>query len=465
VSGVFTTDEPVLSFLSVGALGAGFFEASLLHGLDQRIDFIGADAGSTDGGPKALSGGNANFSRSACKRDLQLLLLAARSVDVPFIVGSSGTSGCDEKVDDFADIVREIAAEQGLSFTLARIYTEIDREVVLEAFESGRIEPLSPAPHYDAEVIMRSRRITGVLGAEPIQAALEAGADVVLCGRATDTAVFAAVPLLRGVAPALAWHAGKIAECGSSSAEPRTRLDVVRIDMFDDSFIVQPLRDAVRCTPFSVSALQLHEVHDPFTMVEPGVRCDLSDVHYDAVNERAVRVSGATAVAIPYTVKLEGVESAGFQRMILFSVRDPTILEDLDTWTAFIEEDIAGRVGEILDPDAYASATVTARIYGRDGTMGAREPIKRFEGHEAAIAVDVLAPTQELCEVVMDVVAYAYMHAKSPGWRGGTSMAYPFPQHMFDLGEVFRFNVHHVIRTDDPLELFRLEHEQIGTPS
>jgi len=44
-------------YLSIGALGTGFLEASLRRGLEGQVDFIGADAGSTDGGPNALAGG------------------------------------------------------------------------------------------------------------------------------------------------------------------------------------------------------------------------------------------------------------------------------------------------------------------------------------------------------------------------------------------------------------------------
>ena len=56
-------------------------------------------------------------------------------------------------------------------------------------------------------------------------AALAAGADIVLGGRTTDTAVLAAVPLMRGADVAAAWHAAKIAECGGlctrQSDQPR----------------------------------------------------------------------------------------------------------------------------------------------------------------------------------------------------------------------------------------------------
>ena len=308
----------------------------------------------------------------------------------------------------------------------------------------------------------RSVRIVSVMGAEPFQAALDQGADVVLAGRATDTAIFSAIPLQRGFDPGLVWHAGKIAECGTGSAEPRRRLDVLHIELGEDSFVVKPLADDLRCTPFSVAAHQLHEVADPFTLVEPGWIIDMSGARYEAASDRAVRVSGSVATPSPYTVKLEGVESAGFQRAFVFSVRDPTILADLDQWMGGIQADIRSRCAELLGEDALGRCQTNIRVYGRDGTMGPREPVKRFEGHEAVLIVDVVAPNEDICATATGVIWYAFMHAKSPGWRGGTTVAWPFARPIFDMNEVFRFNVHHAMEVDDPLETFRIELEDVG---
>ena len=49
-------DSNELSFLCIGSLGTGFLESSLERGLAKGPDFIGADAGSVDGGPNALAG-------------------------------------------------------------------------------------------------------------------------------------------------------------------------------------------------------------------------------------------------------------------------------------------------------------------------------------------------------------------------------------------------------------------------
>jgi hypothetical protein len=451
-----------VSFLCIGSVGTGFLEESLDRGLALRPDFIGADAGSVDGGPSALAGVAAGWPEHVYQRDLGLLMRGAKRNGIPLLVGSCATSGRDWGVDNFSDMARRVAKESGETFTIARIYAEVSPDLVIERMRAGRVHAIEPAPHYDEDAVRRSLRIVSVMGAEPFQAALDRGADVVLAGRATDTAIFAAIPLARGFDPGLVWHAGKIAECGTASAEPRRRLDVLHIEMGRDSFVVQPLADDIRCTPFSVAAHQLHEVADPFILVEPGWITDMSNVRYEAVSDRAVRVSGATATAAPYTVKLEGVESLGWQKMFMFGVRDPTILADLDRWMAGVDRDIATRCEELLGPGVLEQCEVHVRVYGRDGIMGPREPIKRFEGHEAFMVCDVTAPTADICAAATSVIYYAYFHAKSPGWRGGTTVAHPLAKSTFDVGEAFRFNVHHAMEVDDPLETFRIELEEVG---
>ncbi len=59
-----------------------------------------------------------------------------------------------------------------------------------------RIAPLEPAGELDASTVLRCERIVGLMGHEPIADAIERGADVILTGRATDTALIAALPLL-----------------------------------------------------------------------------------------------------------------------------------------------------------------------------------------------------------------------------------------------------------------------------
>src|SRR6266702_8245953 len=82
-----------------GALGAGFRLQSLERGVALKPHVIACDAGSTDSGPAYLGGGEPKLSREAVTRDLRHLLKARDALDVPLIVGSCDTSGCDGGAD------------------------------------------------------------------------------------------------------------------------------------------------------------------------------------------------------------------------------------------------------------------------------------------------------------------------------------------------------------------------------
>ena len=135
--------------------------------------------------------------------------------NIPIIVGSAGTAGGDVHVDGVLAIVREIVAEHKLKLRTAVIYAEQDKTYLKNLLKHHRIVPLDPALPISDNVIDRSRRIVGMMGVEPLQQAIEGGADSVLAGRCSDSALFAAIPVMRGFPPGLAWHAGKVSECGT----------------------------------------------------------------------------------------------------------------------------------------------------------------------------------------------------------------------------------------------------------
>ena len=79
---------------------------------------------------------------------------------------------------------------------------------------------LGPEETLTDELIDRCGPICAQMGAEPIIRALDEGAEVILAGRACDDAIFAAMPMLKGMDAGLAFHMGKILECAGISAVP-----------------------------------------------------------------------------------------------------------------------------------------------------------------------------------------------------------------------------------------------------
>jgi len=427
-----------------GNLGAGFNERSLAAATERGVDFIGVDAGSTDGGPHYLGTGDWIWARDAYLRDLRLALAAVHDAGVPLIVGSCGGGGNDSCVDDFAALVEEIVQDAGWSLRLATIHCEPSRAYLAERYEAGAIRPLDAPPAIDRATFEAPGHIVAMAGAEPIQAALEGGADVVLVGRCADAAIYAALPLLRGFDPALVWNAAKLMECGAAPAENRRGQDCLLCTMDEDGFVLEPLDPTMQCTPRSVVAHTMYETANPFRLVMPSGVMDSHDAVYDALDDRSVRVSGGRFdPAEVYTVKLEGSAPVGHQSSFWGSVRDPAILADLDTWINGMRERVVERLGDVYD----AEYELTLRAYGADGTVGVTpKPVP----HEAIVVCDVVADDAEVASGMARAAYHVVLHWPAKAWSGAsiTGIAHPYSAPVVDRGPVHRFTLNHVLELE-----------------
>src|SRR5256886_16227739 len=83
-------------------------------GVARGPDAIVADSGSCDIGPQPLGADEPGSPEDWQRHDLELMLLAARRLGVPMIVGSASDSGTDRGVNQYAEIVRELARRHRL---------------------------------------------------------------------------------------------------------------------------------------------------------------------------------------------------------------------------------------------------------------------------------------------------------------------------------------------------------------
>lgn len=448
-------------YCPTGAFGLGYADSSLERAITMDPDIIASDGGSTDSGPFYLGAGQPKMSRQALDRDLRRLLKARDQLGVPLVIGSCGTSGIDSMVDMMADLTREIAASEGLELKLGLIYGEQAPESVGDWFDQGRLRPLPGAPKLDRDTIIDCRHIVAMMGAEPIQHALFQGADVVLAGRATDTALFAAKPLAAGLPPGLVWHCAKTIECGAiCSTKPVG--DGVVADIDHTGFEVEPLAMDAACTPLTIASHTLYENADPILIHEPSGTLDTGTANYSAVNDRRTRVEGSKFEHKPYTVKLEGAAFAGYQTIAIGGVRDPLILQQLPSWQAGMMAFFERRVTELTGLVLGREVQIEIAFYGRDAVMGATET-KPIPGHEVGMLFTVTAPTQELANTICRMVTHMASHWSIPEWDGFISgIAFPFSPPEIDRGAVYRFRLNHVVTDVEPLELFRFEFQELG---
>lgn len=443
-----------------GLLGYGFPEASLKAGIARMPHMIGVDGGSTDPGPFYLGSGKTVNSRRAMKRDLALMLHAALDAKIPLVIGSCGGAGSDPHLDTVAEIVREIAHEDALHFRLALIRAEQSKESVKQRLAKEKIKTLRVGPPpLDEQTIDRASHITAMMGPEPFIRALDDGAQVVLAGRSSDPASWAACAIRAGLPPAPSWYGGKFLECGATAAVPKGH-DCLLTWVGEDHVIVEPTNPIRRCTPVSVANHSLHENSSPNIFVEPGGILDATDCRFEAVSDRAVKITGMKWKQTPYTVKLEGAEFVGYRAITICGTRDPLLIARLDSFLADVREGVQFKASSMqIEPEQY---TLLLRVYGHDGVMGPREPVHRVEGHEVGILAEVVAQTQEIASAVLALARVTLLHTDFTGrlCREG-NMAFPFSPADIVTEPCYRFSIFHVVEPKDPYEMFPIAYETV----
>ncbi|MGW4527125.1 acyclic terpene utilization AtuA family protein [Amycolatopsis sp. NPDC004378] len=446
--------EKVRILAPSGMLGAGWDHATVERGIALGADVISIDGGSTDSGPYYLGAATPKTTAKAVARDLRSLLTAAAGAGIPVVVGSCGTSGTDAGVDWVAGIAAEVMAEEGLHLRVARIYSEQDAAGLKEELGAGRVHPLPPLGELDAETLESCTHIVGAMGHEPIAEALRAGAQVVLAGRATDTAVAAAYPLMMGLPAGPTWHAAKIIECGGQCTDnPRAGGVLATIDA--GGFTIEPLDPMAACTPILVAAHMLYETANPFEMREPDGTLDVREARYTAVDDRIVRVEGSRFhVADQYTIKLEGARITGYETMSFSAIRDPLVLADIDEWAALMRVLITRRVGQTLGlaDDEYA---FDLRLYGHNAVLGELEP-ETGPPREVGVMLLVNAPDQATATAVAKVANPLMLHLPTPSMDYLPSFAFASSPAEVERGAAYEFVLNHVADCA-PLDLFRIE--------
>ena len=444
-----------------GILGYGFPMDSFERGMKKSPDLIAVDAGSTDPGPYYLGKGVSFTDRSAVKRDLEVLLTAGLKHRVPVIVGTAGGAGARPHILWCRTIIEELAMENNLSFRLDLIYADVEKSKVLSALKNGKVKALKFAPELTDKVIRESVNIVAQMGMEPIMEALrqrvkdnsEVTPAVILCGRAYDPAVFAALPVIRGFDPGLALHMGKILECAAIAAEPGSGADCVVGTLYENSFILESLNPARRFTVKSTAAHTLYEKSDPYFLHGPGGRLNLTRCHFNQVSPGEVEVRGSRwEPSEPYYVKLEAVRSAGFRTICIAGIRDPVMIQNIETIIQELKSIIQDRmrIQEI-------ESRLFFHLYGINGVMGAREPAQFIPPHEVGLLIEAIGSTQAEADTLCSLTRSTLLHY---GYAGRIStagnLAFPFSPSDVKTGEVFEFSIYHLMEIDNQ-DMFKIE--------
>ncbi len=229
-----------------------------------------------------------------------------------------------------AEAARALIAEQGLDLKVAIVEGDDLLQRREEFAAAGITEMFSGEAFPKLESIAS---INAYLGAFPIAAALERGADIVITGRCVDSAV-----TLGACIHAFGWPrddydrlaqaslAGHLLECGTQATGgnytdwetvvdtlPEAGYPIAEVSDNGDIVITKPAGTGGTVTVGTVAEQMLYEIGDPQAYLLPDVACDFSGVELQQEGTDRVSVRGARGHGAPEGYKVSATYADGFR--------------------------------------------------------------------------------------------------------------------------------------------------------
>lgn len=253
--------------------------------------------------------------------------LKARGIKVVANAGGLNPEG-------LAALIRARGEEQGLALKVATA----SGDDILPLTETLRAEGVRDMFN-SAELPERPGSFHAYLGAFPIAAALDAGADIVITGRVADSSLILG-PLIHEFGWGPADHdllaggtvAGHLLECGAQVSggtftDWQDVPDWAEIgfpvgECHADGTVVITVPDGTGALVSigTVAEQLLYEVSDPQAYIVPDVVCDFSGITLEQVGPNRVRVSGAKGYPATDSLKACATFDAGWRSVALIPV-------------------------------------------------------------------------------------------------------------------------------------------------
>ncbi len=250
-------------------------------------------------------------------------------------------------IEGCVDGIRQIAEEKGLhglkiGYVTGDDLTDDIPRLLAEGVDFKNIDDVGDFNEVKDKIF----NANVYFGHEPTLACLQQGADVVITGRSTDSALFLAPTMYKMGWAADDWDnlargimAGHLLECGGQGAGGNYMYDwrgVPRMDelgfpiaeLTPDTFEITKAPDCggIICEQ-SCKEQFLYEVHDPANYVTPDVVVDISNATLTQQGENRVRVGNVKGKPRPDTLKLSIGYHAGYKVAGMLSFAWPDAYE------------------------------------------------------------------------------------------------------------------------------------------
>ena len=276
------------------------------------------------------------------------------------------------------------------------------------------------------------------LGAFPIAAALDAGADIVITGRVVDSAM-----VLGALVHEYRWQttdldqlaqgslAGHIVECGAQ-ATGGLFTDWQRVP--DWANIGYPIVEVAADGNFELSKPEgtgglvnkavateqlLYEIHDPANYALPDVVCDFTTVNIEETGPNRVRIDGATGKAPSDLYKVCATYPEGFRCIGMLSI----VGFDAHAKAKRTGEAILERTRAMFKRQGLADYTRTSiEIIGSETDLGPHAQVQL--GHEAMMRIAITHSDKKAAAIFSREIAPAGT-SYAPGTSGNFGMGRP----------------------------------------
>lgn len=429
-------------------------EGSFYLGADTHPDYYCADSGSDDIGPVPLGSDVCASHPVHQYHDLELMLLKSLEQGVPMIIGSAGDTGTNSRVDMYVGFIKDMAKKHNLKpFKLAYFYSEVDKEYIRTKMLAGEeIQGLNSRSNLTLDELDATDRIVAVAGVHPYIKCLEMGADVIIGGRSSDVAVFAAPAIYEGFPENVAYYCGKVLECASFCCEPYGAKESVIGTITKDDVKVTAMAPFQRCTVASVAGHAMYERTNPYYEYFAGGHLDMSECCYEQYDEKTCRITNAKYVPIEgkIRVKLEGSGRVGYRYMGMAGIRDPYTIQNIDKVIDWAKSQVAERFPE-------GGYELSYRIFGKNGVMGDLEPIKETKSHELLVVVEGVSKDQKQAQEATLIGTRQIFYARLPEVKGTAGTAAFILDEVTKISDAYTWTMDHTVAVDDPLELFPIQ--------